>query len=97
MDKRTRWLLGGGLIGLVVFGPGTYQLVSLSIRQHQLDHRLRTLNTEQQRLTALEQRLKTDPTYVEGLIRTTFKVSQPGEYVIPLPADVRRDSTTRTR
>ena len=29
-------------------------------------------------------RFQLDPTYVEGLIRSTFKFAQPGEYVIPL-------------
>ena len=97
MDTRTRWFLGCGLISLAVFGPGAYQLARLSIRQHQLDVRTKALTAEQQRLSGLEGRLRTDPTYVEGLIRTTFKVSQPGEYVIPLPPEPHRDAASRSR
>ena len=78
------WLIAIGMIGLLIFGPGTYQLISLSIREHRLDRRLSELEAERERLTAQESRLRNDPAYVEGLIRTTFKVSKPGEYVIPL-------------
>ena len=84
MATRTRWLVGVSLVGLVVFGPGTYAMIRLAIRQYQLDRRLSVLHEEHERLAALEQRLRNDPAYLEGLIRTTFKVSQPGEYVIPL-------------
>ena len=84
METRTRWLLGIGLVSLVLFGPGTYELIRLSLQQYQLDRRLNALKAEHERLTKEEARLQSDPTYVEGLIRTTFKVAQPGEYVIPL-------------
>ncbi len=92
MATRTRWLIGVSLVGLVVFGPGTYEMIYLAIRQHQLDRRLSLLQREQERLSALEDRLRNDPAYLEGLIRTTFKVSQPGEYVIPLEPDPDRRS-----
>ena len=84
MRKRVRWALGFGVVGLLLFGPGMYELMRLSIIQHRLDRRLAQLTAEQARLTAERTRLQTDPTYVEGLIRSTFKVSQPGELVIPL-------------
>ena len=80
----TRWALGVGAIGLVVFGPGAYQMVRMSLMQRQLDGQLASLSAEHERLVEEQERLHSDPTYVEGLIRTTFKVSQPGEYVIPL-------------
>ena len=78
------WLLGVGLVGLVLFGPGSYELIRLSIRQYRLDRQLATLKAEQERLAKEQERLQSDPAYLEGLIRTTFKVSQPGELVIPL-------------
>ena len=84
METRTRWLLGVGLAGLILLGPGTYELIQLSIRQHRLDRRLAALRTEHERLAKEQERLQSDPAYLEGLIRTTFKVSQPGEFVIPL-------------
>ena len=90
MDTRTRWVIGLSLLGLALFGPGTYELIRLSIRQRQLDRQLATLKAEQERLTQEQARLQSDPAYLEGLIRTTFKVSQPGEYVIPLPDKKRR-------
>ena len=85
MEARTRRILAGvGLVGLMVFGPGTYQLLRLSLAQQRLDQRLAQLAAERERLTQEQQRLQSDPAYVEGLIRSTFKLAQPGEYVIPL-------------
>ena len=67
-----------------VFGPGLVAWIGLSWRQHALDRRLATLSAERKRLTQEQQRLETDPGYVEGLIRTTFKWAQKDELVIPL-------------
>ena len=86
MAKRARWLIGLGLVGLFLFGPGLVALLRLSMKERQLDRRLRELQREEVRLRAERQRLESDPTYVEGLIRSTFKHAKPGEYVIPLDA-----------
>jgi cell division protein FtsB len=79
-----RWSLGVGAASVLVFGPGLLQWIGLSWRQHQLDRRLASLSAERERLVKEQQRLETDPGYVEGLIRTTFKWAQDGELVIPL-------------
>ena len=94
MEKRTRWFISLGLVGLVLFGPGSYELIRLSIRQHRLNQRLAAIHTEHERLAKEQARLQSDPAYLEGLIRTTFKVSQPGELVIPLDS---RQSNGKTR
>ena len=85
------WLLGISVTGLILFEPGTLELIRLSIRQHQLDRRLAALKTKREQLTQEQVRLQTDPTYLEGLIRSTFKLAQPGEYVIPLDRDHDKD------
>jgi cell division protein FtsB len=84
LDKRTCGILGLSLLGLALFGPGTYHLVQLSLLQRRLDRRLAELAAQHEQLTREHKRLQSDPTYVEGLIRTTFRLAQPGEYVIPL-------------
>ena len=84
ISARTAWGISAGLLGLILFGPGLYELVRLSLIQRRLDRRLSQLAAEQERLTHEQDRLQHDPTYVEGLIRSTFKWSQPGEIVIPL-------------
>ena len=84
MATRTRWLIGISCVGLALFGPGTYELVRLSIQQARLDRRLAALKAEHERLAREQERLQSDPAYLEGLIRSTFKVSEPGELVIPL-------------
>ena len=57
---------------------------TLSRQERQLDRQLEVLRAERERLTAEEQRFQTDPGYVEGLIRSTFKHARRDEYVIPL-------------
>ena len=79
-----RWSLGLLLAAAALFGPGLVAWIGLSWRQHALDRRLATLSAERKRLTQEQQRLETDPGYVEGLIRTTFKWAQKDELVIPL-------------
>ena len=86
ISQRTAWWLGGGLIGLLVFGPSLFEMARISLMQRRLDRRLSQLSAEHERLTREQERLQHDPTYVEGLIRSTFKWSQPGELVIPLDA-----------
>ena len=83
---RRMWRVGIGVLAAAVFGPGLFQLATLLWQRHRLDQRLTQLTVEQKRLVQEEQRLKTDPTYVEGLIRSTFKLARPGEIVIPLDA-----------
>lgn len=91
---RSSWLLGAGLIAAVIFGPGLVQLGMLSVREHRLDRALAVVTARNQALTREHARLQSDPAYVEGLIRSTFKVAQPGEFVI-LPED--RASRARAR
>ena len=86
MTKRTRWMVAVAGIGLLVFGPGLIDLIRLSMEQRRLDRRLAQLDAERTRLAKEQERLESDPAYVEGLIRSTFKMAQPGELVIPLDA-----------
>ncbi len=86
MAKRTRWIVGLSLTALVLFGQGLYQWIRLSSEQRRLDRQLAELAAEHGRLLQEQTRLQSDPAYVEGLIRSTFKLAKPGEYVIPLNA-----------
>ena len=82
--------MASGLVGLIVFGPGAYSWVKLSLEQRRLDRQLAALSAEHEQLVQEQERLQSDPTYVEGLIRTTFKLAQPGELVIPLDSSSKR-------
>ena len=74
----------GALIAALVIGPGVAQLAWLSWRQHCLARQQRRLETLYQQLAQEQRRLTHDPVYVEGLIRSTFKVAKPDELVVPL-------------
>ena len=87
MSARPRWALPLALFGLLVFGPGMVHLARLSLMQRALDHRLAALSVRQEQLKQEQARLQSDPTYLEGLIRSTFKVAKPGEVVIPVTDD----------
>lgn len=85
METRTRRLVVIGIAaGLILFGPGAWHLVRLSIQQRRLDRQLTELAARHEALRQEEERLASDPTYVEGLIRSTFKWAKPGEYVLSL-------------
>ena len=94
MEKRTRWVIGLGVCGLVLFGPGLVWLVRLQVQQWQLDRELAQLKAKHEQLAREETRLRSDPVYVEGLIRSTFKYAKPGELVVPLESE-RTDGKAR--
>ena len=93
MKVRAGWGVPVGLAGLLVFGPGMFHLARLSLTQRKLDRRLADLASQQERLTQERARLQSDPTYLEGLIRSTFKVAKPGEIVIPIDQPAPRHTT----
>ena len=82
MKKPRTAAVAGLLLMLVLFGPGTYELIRLHVMEYQLDRRLVQVSAQQQQLLQEHQRLTSDPTYVEGLIRSTFKVARPDEMVV---------------
>ena len=77
VDRRSTWWLVG-IAALVLFGPGLIASIRLSFEQRRLTRRLEQLTSERMRLAAEQDRLRSDSTYVEGLIRTTFKYAKPG-------------------
>ena len=84
------WILGISLVGLLLFGPGFYEWARLSLMQRRLDRRLAELAAQHEQLEREHERLQSDATYLEGLIRSTFKLAQPGELVVPLDPDPHR-------
>ncbi|MBI2884729.1 MAG: septum formation initiator family protein [Candidatus Omnitrophica bacterium] len=81
--RRTAWLIGAALLA-AVFGPGTLQWLQISWQHHTVSGRIRALEAQQQALQAERERLTHDTTYLEGLVRSTFKVAKPGELVVPM-------------
>jgi cell division protein FtsB len=84
MSARARRGLVAGAVAAALFGPGAIEIVRLQWRQRRLDAQLRALAAQRAALAQEHARLQEDPTYVEGLIRSTFKVSKKNELVIPL-------------
>ncbi len=88
-----RRVLFVAMIAAILFGPGVYHWVRLSWMEWRLDRQLGALSAEKDRLTQARTRLQSDPTHIEGLIRSTFKWAKPGEYVVPLDS-ARREHTS---
>jgi len=82
MEKRKTRILGLAVAAAVIFGPGCFYLLQMAWQQHQLDRQTRDLERIRQRLVEEQERLVSDPVYVEGLIRSTFKLAKPGELVV---------------
>jgi len=75
------------MLTAALFAPGLIAIARSSAEEWRLDRRLAQVHREHARLTEEQRRLKDDPTYVEGLIRSTFKVAKPGEVVIPISSE----------
>ena len=97
MRSRRRWLLGFGAVLLVAVGPLLWQLLQLTWTRHAQQRRLQQLKAFHQQLTEERGRLTEDPVYVEGLIRSTFKVAKPGELVIPKESRIHADRHADSR
>ena len=82
--KRGTLYVSLGVIVLLLGGPSLIQWGKLVWLDRRLDHRLQQLAQERERLLIERHRLHSDPTYLEGWRHTIFKVTRPGEYIIPL-------------
>jgi cell division protein FtsB len=94
---RRPWIIGVSVALVIVFGPGWLHGLRLAWRRHVVERKLQRLEAVHQELAQEHERLTSDPVYVEGLIRSTFKVAKPGELVIPLDADEPRSASSRSR
>jgi len=83
MRHPRRFVWWAAALVAMLFGPGFYVMARQACRQRALDERLTALEARRVELTKEQERLEQDPTYVEGLIRSTFKVAKEGELVIP--------------
>ena len=82
--RPSRRLITALVIFGALFGPGVFDLACIMAKQHKLDQQLADLASRKEQLASEQKRLESDPGYMEGLIRSTFKWSHPGELVVPL-------------
>ena len=82
--RRARLIVALTAAVALVAGPGLWQGAWMSWREHALATKQRRVEALYRSLQAERQRLSSDPVYVEGLIRSTFKVAKPDEIVLPL-------------
>jgi hypothetical protein len=80
---------------LVVFGPGAVAQVQAGWWEYRLTRQVRELQAVREDLSREHDQLESDPVYVEGLIRTTFKVANPDELVVILGEDSRAPRSRR--
>ena len=88
-QNRKRWLPWVVAMPLI-FGPGMVAQVQAAWWEHRLSKQIAELRTVREELSEERERLEKDPVYVEGLIRTTFKVANPDEVVVLLGDDTSR-------
>ena len=81
LSPRARLLL---VAAALILGPTLMQLAIMYWNDWRLSRQLQRRQASYESLKREQERLRTDPVYVEGLTRSTFKVAQPGELVVPL-------------
>jgi|GEM_PF-2923426 len=92
LPRKTRRRVGIAAVGTLLLGPGLGHWAQLSWQERLMNRRLRELELIRKTLTEEYDRLSSDPVYMEGLVRSTFKVAKPGELVVPLEASTKSSS-----
>ncbi len=82
--RRYLWLV---ILCAVIFGPDAWHSVQMHFQERRVDQRLAVLDADFEHYQQEKERLTEDDTYIEGMIRSTFKYSRPNEVVIPLKAE----------
>ena len=80
-------LLIFSVLMVLAFGPGLWTQVRMTWRQRMLDRQLQALRVRKEMLEHEKARLTSDSIYLEGKVRSTFKLAKPGELVVPLEHD----------
>ena len=93
MEKRKIKLIAIGVLGVLLFGSGLFNLAVLSFKNRREEAKIKRLEAQYEKLIDERDRLKNDPTYVEDLARSTFKVAKPGEIVVPIEPETRKKSS----
>jgi cell division protein FtsB len=92
MEKRKTKFIAIGVLAALLFGPGLVNLLILSFKNHKEEAKIKRLEAQYEKLIDERDRLKNDPTYVEDLARSTFKVARPGELVVPIEPETAKKS-----
>ena len=77
----------------LIFLPGYSKRQELSAKNERLQRRIKELEEDNRRLIDEEERLRTDPGYIEKIARDDMGMARKGEIInkeIPLPEDGRR-------
>lgn len=85
IGRRYLWLL---MLCAVVFLPDAWHAWQLRNTRVEVDQRLESMDSEFKKYQEQKHRLLSDETYIEGLVRSTFKLARPDEVVIPIRDDL---------
>ncbi len=76
-------------VAALALGPGAVQQAVIACKQRKMDHKLAALQRSHEQLLHEHAQLLSNPTYVEGLMRSTFKVAKRDEFVVTIdPSDL---------
>ena len=77
------------VVAALALGPGAVQQAVIVCKQRKMDHKLIALQRSHEQLLREHSRLMSNPVYVEGLMRSTFKVAKRDEFVVTIdPSDL---------
>ena len=81
MKKSALWLFGATFVILILFLPSYTKMQDLRSRNQQYEKQIEELKKEKAMLLEEEHRLKTDPEYLEQVIRKEMGVIKKGEMI----------------
>jgi len=70
-----------------LLGRSAIDYVRLSFQERRLNRQLERVQSRHEDLIKRRERFQSDPAYVEGLIRSTFRQARKDEYVISLSSE----------
>jgi cell division protein FtsB len=81
--KRLGWKIGiAAAVLFVIFLPGITRYTQLKARQARLDSGIEKLRVDEAGLRKEQDKLQSDPTYIEKVVRDKLQVANEGETIV---------------
>ena len=92
--KKTAWILGGGIILIVLFLPGYSKIQELKDRNRDLEQKTKKLKIENALLEQELKRIESDGLYQERILRDKMGVVRKNELPVKvIPEEKKKENT----